>query len=264
VQRFLAELWQRDRVLTATGGLMFASVVVMAAIAPFDSRTVTGINPWIKPIKFSLSVGIYLWTVAWFLGYLSRPRWAIVTIRWGVALLMIGEMVCIISQAARGVPSHFNISTPYDAGVFSIMGVLIILNTVLDALLLAVFLQRGLDLRPALLWGIRLGLIFFILGSLEGMAMIRNMAHTVGATDGGPGVPFFDWSTVAGDLRIAHLMGIHSLQVIPMYGAFIARRMNERPVATQVALVTTFAMVYTALTFQMFARAMSGRPVIGM
>lgn len=262
VRRFLAELWQRDRILTATGWLMFVLVVGMAAIAPFDSRTVTGINPWIKPIKFCFSVGTYLWTVAWFLGYLSRPRWAIVTIRWGVALLMIGEIALITSQAARGVPSHFNLSTPYDGAVFGTMGVMIVLNTCLDAMLLLLFSQRGLELKAALLWGIRLGLLLFILGSLEGFVMTANMAHTVGAPDGGPGLPLLNWSTIAGDLRIAHLLGIHSLQVIPLYGAFIARRMTERPVATQVALVTAFALVYTALTFHLFAQAMSGRPAI--
>jgi hypothetical protein len=264
MRRFLAELWQRDNVLTATGWLMFAAAAIMAAIAPFDSRTITGVNAWLKPIRFCLSVGIYLWSVAWFLGYLTKPRWAVFTIRWGVALLMIGEIYLITSQAARGVTSHYNVSTAFDLAVFSMMAGMIVFNTVLDALLLALFFQRGLNIKPALLWGIRLGLVFFILGSLEGITMINNGAHTVGAPDGGPGLPFLDWSTIAGDLRIAHMMGIHSLQVIPIYGAFISHRMTHRPVATQVALVTTFALVYAALTYQMFARAMTGRSLVAM
>jgi hypothetical protein len=35
--------------------------------------------------------------------------------------------------------------------------------------------------------GIRLGFVLFTIGSLEGMIMIINQAHTIGAADGGPG-----------------------------------------------------------------------------
>jgi len=42
--------------------------VVLALLAPvampFEHRTILGINPWINPLKFHLSVGIRLMTLA--------------------------------------------------------------------------------------------------------------------------------------------------------------------------------------------------------
>lgn len=264
MRQFLAELWRRDRVLTSAGWFMLGLLAIMAAVAPFDSRTVTGINPWIKPAKFAFSITAYLWTVAWFMGYLPGPRWAMGTIRWGIPILMVLEILCIASQAARGVTSHFNASTAYDITIFAIMGFAIFMNVLLDLTLLGLFFQRGLSLAPGYLWAIRLGIVIFIIGGLEGNVMIGQSAHTVGAPDGGAGLPFLDWSTVAGDLRIAHLMGIHALQIIPLYGAFISSRLTHSPASMQVALVVTFALVYTALAFRMFVMAMQGQPLINM
>jgi len=249
----LRKLYHASPPLAITGWLNIALLVVMIAIAPFDHRTVMGINPWIKPIKFAISIAIYGWSVAWLLQYLPRPQRAI---SWGVSIAMIVEILCIVMQAARGTTSHYNISTPFNAIAFGIMGSGVVLNTALIARLLWLFC-RPVAIPHGILWGVRLGLVLFLLASVEGTVMIRHEGHTVGLADGGPGLPLVNWSTRAGDLRIAHFAGLHALQLLPLAGWFLERRWPRRAV-TGVALLFGVWLAVIALVFM---QALAGRPL---
>ena len=262
-RELFGELYRRDRVLAVLGWLHLAALAVLLVVAPFDTRTITGLNPWVKPMKFLVSITAYVWTLAWFVGYL-RSRWVRFVSR-GTALVFAIEMACIVSQAARGVTSHYNIETAYDGAVFSLMGAMISFNTLLVALTLALFFTRlAAPLAPAYLWGIRLGLLFFFLGSLEGMAMIANSAHTVGAPDGGPGLPFVNWSTRAGDLRAAHFLSFHALQLLPLAGYLLSRYKADWPRRRQIAGVVALALVYAAGVSLIFWQALGGRPLLSL
>jgi hypothetical protein len=262
VRELMREVYRRNRVLALTGWLHVALLVLMIGIAFFDGRTVTGINPWIKPSKFAASIAIYTFTLAWLLHYVSHYRRMVSFISWGTALVFVGEMICVISQAARGVQSHFNISTAYDASVFSLMGLLIAFNTLLVVITLLLFFGKTAPLPPAYLWGIRLGIALFFLASIEGMAMINNMAHTVGIPDGGPGLPIVNWSTRAGDLRVAHFLGFHALQILPLAGYSFSRWRNLAVRRRAVACVLALGLIYFAIFSLLFLQASHGRPLI--
>ncbi len=262
---FLGEVYRRDRVLALTGWGTLALFAALLAVAPFDSRTVAGINPWVKPLKFCLSVTAYVWTLAWFVGHLRTHPRAVRLVSRGTALVFAVEMACIVSQAARGVTSHYNVKTPYDAAVFSLMGVMIAFNTLLVAVTLALFFSRApRPLAPAYRWGVRAGLLLFLLGSLEGMAMIAQAAHTVGAPDGGPGLPFVNWSTRSGDLRVAHFLAFHALQLLPLAGFLLSRHRPGWTRRRQVACVLALALVYAAGVSLAFWQAAAGRPLLGL
>lgn len=218
-----------------------------------DPRQVAGINPWIKPLKFETSVVVYLLTLGWMLLNLPaspRPRRILAS---GVALSMACEIAAIVLQAARGVGSHFNESTPFDAAVFAIMGLFITLNTAMVFWLLILYLITPSALPPAVLWGVRLGLVLFLLASIEGFFIVRNMAHTVGAPDGGPGLPFLNWSTQFGDLRVAHFLGMHAIQILPLLGFLLSRRHRTSGVAPVAAAFTLLSAAFVYTLLQAFA-----------
>ena len=261
--RLLAEIHNRDRLLSSVGRLHLLLAAVFAAAALVDARTILGIDPWVKPFKFAVSISIYLFTTAWLLGHVRHrvPRASAVVSR-GVALAMFVEIVCIAEQSLRGVPSHFNQATPLDAAVFGVMGFMILVNTLLAALLLALFLASDAGLPRPYLWGVRLGLLLLLAGSVEGAGMIVHGAHTVGAPDGGPGLALVNWSTQAGDLRPAHAVALHGLQVLPLFGWWMARTRRPWGEAGRTTAVFAFAAGYALLSIAVLALALSGRPLL--
>lgn len=258
------ELYRRNRVLALLGWLHLAALAVVLVVAAFDARTILGLNPWVKPAKFLVSIAAYVWTLAWFTRYVSAYRRTVRLVSWGTAVVFVGEMACIIMQSARGTTSHFNVHSPFDGAVFSLMGLLIMVNTLLVLLMLLLFLRPSEQLAPAYLWGIRAGLLLFFLGSLEGVVMVSNMAHTVGAPDGGPGLPFVNWSTRAGDLRVAHFLAFHALQLLPLAGYLLSRFKPDWPERRQTACVLALALLYAATVSLVFWQALAGRPLLSL
>ena len=240
-------------------GLLTLSLAAM----PVDRRTILGLNPWVKPVKFDVSVIVFLVTMAlllWALG--DAPQWgsAKVWLGWGFGIAMIVEDTVIALQSARGVRSHMNFSTPLDGALFGVMGVFILLNTLLAAWLLFAWCRTDAGLPPAVVWGIRLGLLMLLAGSVEGVYMVLHGAHTVGAPDGTPGLEFVNWSTRYGDLRIAHFFALHALQIFPLAGmALAALKVREGP---QLAGLFGFVAVYSAAVWWLFAQAMHGVPLV--
>ena len=253
---WLREAWRRNALLTGGAG---ASLLVFLALAPavfLDSTTILGISRWIKPMKFAISIAIFLATMAWLLGTLRDSARAVRSISWTMFLTMAGELALIVMQSARGVRSHFNVTTAFDGLVFSAMGAMITVNTIAAAWALYLFFRRPSELGPASRAGVRLGLSIFIVASLQGFHMAGRLGHSVGIHDGAPGLPFVNWSTGGGDLRVAHFFGLHALQVLPLLGFWIDGR------AGRAVWVRVAAGVYFALYAVVLVQALAGRPLL--
>lgn len=233
--------------LIAVAGLLVLYLV--------DPRLVAGENVWHKPIKFALSIWIAAWSFA-LIFPLHPDEKRFRRLGFLMMLMVALEIILITFQAARGVRSHFNVTTWYDGMIFNLMGLGITAHTVFVGIAAWQFLKLPADgkINPALLWGIRLGLLFFVVFSLEGFVMAARMAHTVKLLDGGPGIPITNWSREGGDLRVAHFFGLHSLQLLPVLGILWNRLAPER------AAILTIAsgILYAGFCVFLFVRALGG------
>ena len=259
----LKELYLRDPVLVFAGWIHVFLFLVALMLFFMDGREILGINAWIKPMKFTLSIAVYAWTMAILLSFLAISDTVQRVISWTISLTMFIEILCIFIQSIRGVPSHFNFDTGFDGAVFGAMGVMIGINTFVIVVVLFLFFTHAKALPALVMWGIRIGILGFLLGSAVGSNMVGHMAHTVGAPDGGPGLPFVNWSTIAGDLRIAHFLGLHTLQLFPLV-AWGLSSLNPVSEKMKVGLFSVFVIVYGCTTISIYAQAYSGKPLIAI
>ena len=89
--------------------------------------------------------------------------------------------------------------------------------------------------------------------------MVAILSHTVGASDGGPGLPFLNWSTIGGDIRAAHFVTMHALQVIPFVTYGLTQTIGDKS-GRWAAL---FTVGYAIMAVYLHYLAWNGLPVIG-
>ena len=264
----LTRLWATDAPLTAVGLLMVGLLGAALVGLWFDPRTVTGAPVWLKPAKFAASIAIYTLTLAWVFTYL--PAWTRTRriISRTTAVVMVVELAIIGLQAWRGTTSHFNVSTPLDATLFSVMGAAIVLQT-FTSIAVAVALWRERFDDPALGWALRLGMTITIVGALSGGLMTRPTTqqleqlragqtvsvvggHTVGGQDGGRGLPGTGWSAEHGDLRVAHFLGLHALQALALLALVLGRRRLPDRARTRVMVAAgaSYALLFALFLWQ--------------
>ena len=257
----VGELYDRSRILCLVALANLGLAVVFTVLMVLDGRTLLGRNIWTKPWKFATSIAIFTATVGWLLPSISLPNRTERAVATVIGAAMTIEITLIGGQAARGVASHFNSSTPIDTGIYMVMGITITISSIVVGYLLWQVIRRPPDIAPAYLWGIGLGMFVFLIASFEGWLMISRGGHAVGTASDSPGLPLLNWTVTGGDLRIAHFTGLHALQVLPFAGYLAATwdRLTTRGSLFAVGAVT---ILYSGFTVMTFLQAIAGNPFV--
>jgi hypothetical protein len=247
--------WQLNAPLTAMVVFSLLSLSFSFSGLCLDHRYISGELAWIKPCKFGISIALYGLSLIWLERFLTTGQRLFRLTTMGALGGAILELLAIITQVLRGTTSHFNDATPIDAALWYMVK-LSIMPVALAVIVLCILLMRQKGLPPVLGLSLRLGTLLTIVGLVPAIIMILPESaqqfitevevngHTIGFVTGGPSIPWLGWSTVAGDLRAAHFVGLHSLQVIPLMGWAIARYLSKLGTRRQLDLVWNGSLTY--------------------
>lgn len=259
---WLGTLWRRQAVYTVLGLALVALIPVLSFLALIDERMVDGINVWVKPLKFSASIGIYLLTLAFFAAWMrpgamqTRPqRLAVVA----VAVAVVYEMGWLIAASAHGVRSHFNMDGGLFMALYPLAGLFAFVLVIGPLAMGASVLRARPDAaNPAMSEAIGLGLVLtFILTPLVAFPLSNPLA-ALGGSQFGYGEGYFGWHMERGDLRAAHFFATHALHVIPAL-AFLPSRLLRG--AAGVAICRVTAIVYAAFVGGLAWLGITGQPL---
>jgi hypothetical protein len=250
-----------QRLLWWGGTLLLASAAVHAMVAVIDGSSWWGPVSWRKPVLFGESLGLLLWSLVWIMRQ-SAQRWWVRVPAGVVAVSSMVEGVLITMQRWRGVASHFNQATAFDAGVWSAIGTTILPLTLgVVLLLIASFVRFEGSLAS------RIAVVAGLAGILAAGAVGSDMAaigETAFAATGQ--VPMDVLFGAAGSAKLAHATGLHALQVLALLA--IGLELGRLPARAAGAAMLTAALGYAAVVGAITATAYAGRapyaPTVGM
>ncbi|TGM46422.1 hypothetical protein [Leptospira vanthielii] len=256
-----------------------AMAVLTVAILPLlflDTRTLLGANIWIKPLKFSLSLGLYSLTTIWVLVRFLKDWKYQRQIQLVLTSASVIEFALITLQAARGEASHFNISTTWNQIVFSVMGASISIFWLFHLWVgYQIFRKKTISrsIKESLVWGLTIAGFGMIIGffmtsprpeQLEAMKLgifQTSGSHQFGSGDPGTGLFFFGWSTKIGDMRVPHFFGMHVMQIFVFLAAYL---INKRDSLSNQKLVRSMGILFLLMNIVMVVQTLNGESVFNL
>jgi hypothetical protein len=251
IVQFLRDAKRGSPLLWWSSVAMMFGLAVCFALTLVDARLLAGANVWEKPAKFFLSLTVQAVTMAWAISIVPEKLRGTKTATLLFVIAAWFELAYMIFRASRGEASHFNTGTPLAAFMYAMMG-LGSLTLVFTSGFIGwrIWQRRGkILMHEAAGVGLVLGAV---LGLIAGGYLSSQTSHWIGGdmTDA-TGLTYFRWSTTGGDLRVAHFIGLHATQLVPL-----AALSGNRSVVYGTALIVTLAM------FATFIMAAMGVPLL--
>lgn len=201
--RPIERAWDAIAAVLFVGGLFHVGELLVTG-ASWDGPTSLR-----KAATFGLSFGLTVASVVWassFLRLSATVRSVVLSV---FATVCVVETALITLQAHRGVPSHFNFTTPFDTAVSMTLagGGLVII--VVGLILAGAALRRAAYLTPELRLALRFGFATLLVAFGTGAIMIATGVTLVRSGD-----PAAAYAT-AGFLKPLHAVAMHGVLVLP-------------------------------------------------
>jgi len=191
------------------GALLIVSGLIHLAILLFTGASWEGPLSLRKATTFGLSFGLTLVSVTWVTSFLRLSDRARILQLGMFAMACVLETVLVSLQAWRGVPSHFNLETTFDALVARTLAAGgFALVALITAFTMAAF-RANSNLPASLLTAIRIGFAMLIAAVVVGALMIARGMLLVFAGD-----PQAAYAT-GGRLKPTHFVTMHAILVLP-------------------------------------------------
>ena len=264
------------RALWYVGVLLFATMVVHIAALALTRGPLNGPVSLRKPADFAESGWLLAWSVALILPRLRTRAWQRHVIGATTVLFGVGETTVMAIQAWRGVPSHYNFSTPLDAalmrgGAAGSAGLFLI-----GVAVLFVAALRSPD-TPAVRLGVLAGIVLLFVGCAVGFVMVSNNSGVFQGTFGtgfgnrtagylgpdpatvGPQYVLLRPGTRGGDLVLPHAIGVHGLVLLAVPAVLLAR--TALPAQRQLRVVATTVAALGVAMAVLLTQALRQRPL---
>jgi hypothetical protein len=217
--------WAAARGYQRLAYLVGAGLIVVglahAALWALAGGSASGALSWRKPTTFGISFGLTTVTLAWVGTWLPvRPA-----IGWVAAGLLCAattyEVAWVTVQHARGLPAHFNDTTPLDERLFIAGAVMVAIAIgVIAAMTLAAFLHTTAPAPMAL--AIRAGLVGLLAAQALGVWMLLHGLALLDA-DADPTTGSMSTWGAAGSMKFAHAVPMHAIQVLAVLAWWLSR-----------------------------------------
>jgi hypothetical protein len=213
VTEALLSIWSRgqrtERAAYVVGALLLASGLIHLTIL------ISGDGSWLgplslrKPTTFGLSFGLTLVTIVWVASFLRLSDRARAILLGAFTVACVLETALVTLQAWRGVPSHFNIETTFDASVARALAAGgFVLVAIIVVLTLAAF-RTNPAIPISLRIAIQIGFVALVGAVVVGALMIAKGMMLVFAGD-----PQAAYAT-GGALKPSHAVTMHAILVLP-------------------------------------------------
>jgi len=265
--------WSWPRVLVVAGAALLVTMVVHVVAMILLGGAVSGPVSLRKPATFAETGWLLCWSVAAVLPRLRTRAWQRHVVGGAVLAFAVVETTVIGIQAWRGVPSHYNFTTPLDTALMRGGAAGTAAVFVVGMVVLLVVALRSRAVAPSLRLGVVGGVVVVLVGAATGMVMISTnsgvyrggIGRAFGATGAyfgpdaatvGPDYAGFRPATAGGDLVLPHAVGVHGLLLLAvpavlLAGTALTGRAQLRLVATMCAAVGLGLAILLVHAFRM-------------